>query len=430
MAILKRAEEYMDGLGLTTVFLSVFLFFQPFGALAGVRNTAFVLLCIAFAVKVARGSTRIDLRDPTVIGFLLIVAASVLSTALSPYPLESLDAMRKNLFYQAIVFFAIIGCYSGFEGIKPLIHALILGFASLSVFVILKYDPEVFLNWLRHSDIGDAPLLKGYSLYATFYIPFALAYLYASRGGWKLKAVLVFFIILESALSFLNNHRTQIVAIAASAALVTLVAGRFKVFLVGLAVVIAAGLAVYESNPRAFDRYGTLLNPRAYVTDEHRGLNERLAIWKGALEMVKDRPATGWGYGWKKLSTVAKEQGYIDRWDKAGRTYAYYSEKGYGSANPHNLAIQILFEIGAVGLLAFLFFWVTVAAKAAAARRADDSAGTRLIKYGASGVLVSYLLINYTNGLWEESFGILMTSFAAFLVVLYRESVSREAHSG
>lgn len=430
MAILKRAEEYIDGLGLTTVFLSVFLFFQPFGGLAGVRNTAFVLLCLVFAVKLARGSTRIDLRDPSSIGFLLIVGASVLSTALSPYPMESLDAMRKNLFYQAVVFFAIAGLYSGYESLKPLIHALILGFASLSVFVIFKYDPEVFLNWLRHSDIGDAPLLKGYSLYATFYIPFAVAYLYASRGGWRFKAALVFFIFLESALSFLNNHRTQIVAIAASAGLITLVAGRYRVLLIGLALVMAAGLAAYETNPQAFDRYGTLLNPHTYVTDEHRGLNDRLAIWKGALEMVKDRPATGWGYGWKKLSTVAKEQGYIERWDKAGRTYAYYSEKGYGSANPHNLAIQILFEIGAFGLLSFLFFWGTVAAKAAFAPRTDSGAGARLLKYGASGVLVSYLLINYTNGLWEESFGILMMSFAAFIVVLYRESASREAHSG
>ncbi len=430
MAVLQRAEEYIDSLGLPTVFLSVFLFFQPFSGLAGVRNTAFVLLCLAFAVKLVRGSGKVDLKDPSVIGFILIIAASVLSTALSPYPLDSLDAMRKNLFYQAVVFFAIVSGYRDFEGLKPLFYALIGGFASLSAFVIFKYDPEVFLNWIRHSEAGDAPFLKGYSLYATFYIPFAAAYLYASREGWKFKAALVFFILLEFALSFLNNHRTQIVAIALSVGLVTLVAGRYKVFAIGLLVAVVAGVTVYGANPRSFDRYRTLLNPRAYVTNEHEGLNDRLAIWNGALDMVKDRPATGWGYGWKKLSTVAKEQGYIDRWDKTGRTYAYYSETGYGSANPHNLAIQILFEIGVVGLLAFLFFWGTVAVKAATAPRADKGAGARLLRYGASGVLLSYILINYTNGLWEESFGILMTSFAAFLVVLYRESKTREAYGG
>ena len=430
MSILERIENRIDGLGLTTVFLSVFLFFQPFRGLSGVRNTAFVLLCLVFAVKLARGSVRVGTRDATVLGFLLIAAAAVLSAMLSPYPLDSLDAIRKNLFYQAVVFFTIAGCYRGYKDIKPLFHALIWGFAGLSVFVLLRYDPEVFLNWIRHSEAGDAPYLRGYSLYATFYIPFAAACLYASKDGWKVKAALVFFIVLEFALSFLNNHRTQIVAIALSVGVVTLVAGRFRVFLAGAVVAAVMVFAVYETNPHAFDRYRTLLKPQTYVTNEHQGLNDRLAIWSGALDMIKDRPVTGWGYGWKKLSTVAKEQGYLERWDKTGRTYLYYSEKGYGSANPHNLAIQILFETGIIGLLSFLFFWGTLAVKAAAAPRADRGEGASLLRYGAAGVLFSYVLINYTNGLWEESFGILMMSFAAFLVVLYRESAAKEAHAG
>jgi len=430
MAILQRAEGYIDGLRLSTVFLAVFLFFQPVRGLAGVRNTAFVLLCLAFAVKAASGKVRVDLKDPSVIGFVLIVFASLLSAALSPYPLDSLDAIRKNLFYQTVVFFAIVTGYRGYDDFKPLVYAIILGFASLSVFVMFQYDHEVFLNWIRHSEVGDAPFLRGYSLYATFYIPFAVAYLYSSKEGWKLKAALSFFILFEAGLSFLNNHRTQIVAIVVSAGLVTLVAGRFKVLLAGCAVALVAGLAVYQAKPHAFDRYITLLNPETYVTNDHKGLNDRLAIWEGALDMIKDRPVTGWGYGWKKLATVAKNQGYLERWDKTGRTYLYYTEKNYGSANPHNLAIQILFEIGAAGLVAFIFFWGTIAVKAMRAPRSDLSPGARFLKYGACGVLCSYLIINYTNGLWEESYGILITAFAALCIVVYRESKTREALAG
>lgn len=430
MGFLHKSEAFIVRYGLITFFLSVFLFFQPFHKLAGVRNTAFVLLCLAFAVRVLRGSVAVSLKDLSVIGFLLIAAAAVLSALLSPYPLESLDAIRKNLFYQAVVFFAIVGCYGGYKDIKPLFYALLWGFAGLSVFVLLRYDPEVFLHWLRHSEMGDAPYLRGYSLYATFYIPFAAAFVYASKDGWKVKAVVSVFLFLEFTLSVLNNHRGQLVAIVLSGAAVTVLARRYYVLLAAFIICVVLSLALLRTNPHAFDRYRTLLKPQTYMTNEHQGLNDRLAIWSGALDMIKDRPVTGWGYGWKKLSTVAKEQGYLERWDKTGRTYLYYSEKGYGSANPHNLAIQILFETGIIGLLSFLFFWCTLAVKAAAAPRADRGEGASLLKYGAAGVLLSYVLINYTNGLWEESFGILMMSFAAFLVVLYRESAAKEAHAG
>ncbi|MBI5587438.1 MAG: O-antigen ligase family protein [Deltaproteobacteria bacterium] len=421
MGLLANTEDLIVRYRLMTVFLAVFLFLQPFQKFAGVRSTAFVLLCLAFVVKLVRGGNKTGLKDPSVIGLILIIAVSLLSSALSPYPQESFDALRKNLLYQAVVFFVIVNCYRGYVGLKPLFYALMGGFAALSVYVVFKYDPEVFLNWLSHSDRGDAPFLKGYSLYATFYIPLAVAYLYASNEGWKLKSALVFFIFLELTLSVLNNHRGQLVAIVLSGAAITVFAKRYYLLLAGLMVCVALSLALLRVNPQSFDRYKTLLSPHTYVTNEHTGLNDRLAIWEGAFDMIKDRPVLGWGYGWKKLSTVANEKGYIDRWDKSGPTYRYYTQKGYGSANPHNLAIQILFETGVLGLLAFLFFWGTVVVKAASAG-VSASAGTRLLKYGASGVLLSYLLINYANGLWEESFGILMVAFAASMVVLYREA--------
>lgn len=428
MGILARLEDNIDGSGLTTVLLSVFLFLQPFHKFSGVRNAAFVLLLLALLVKLARRGLKFDFKDLTVIGFVLLVGAALVSAALSPYPLDSLDALRKNLLYQAVVFFAIISGYRGGEGLKPLIYALLAGFAALSVFVVLKYNHEVFLNWLEHSDKGDAPFLKGYSLYATFYIPLAAAYLYASKEGAAFKAALVFFIFLEFTLSVLNNHRTQIIAIVLSAGLVTIAARRFKVLLGGAVICVVAGAAIYQANPGSFDRYKTLLNPNNYLSNAHEGLNDRVAIWQGTSDMIKDRPITGWGYGWKKIALVANEKGYLERWDKEGRTYIYFKEKGYGAANPHNLVLQILFEVGALGLLAFLFFWGTIVYKAFSAR-GRETEGKSLLKYGVAGVLFSYLIINYTNGLWEESFGVLMVSFAASCVVLYREAKSVETVS-
>lgn len=421
MSAIEKIENYIERHSLVTVFLCVFLFLQPFGKLTGVKNTAFVLLMLAFALRLARGKAKIDVRDRTVQGFLALFAVSMLSALLSNYALESLDAIRKNLFYQAVVFFVIAAEYRCLEDLRPVVYSTLGGFAALSA-VIVASDPAATFNWIRETEIGNK-LLRGYSLYATFYIPLAIGYLYgAKEKGW-IKGVIIFFVFLEFVLSVLNNHRSQLIAILASAALVTLAARRFRIFAVGGIACVIAAAAILYMKPDAFNRYKTLLIPKTYVSDDYYGLNLRVSIWKGTLDMIEERPVLGHGYGWKKIVNVAKDGGYLEKWDKKKYTYEYFSTKGYGSANPHNLVLQILFEVGALGLAAFLFIWATVVKKALTSRASKDGDGgseAGFLRFAVFAVLASYALINYTNGLWEESYGNLMAGFAAIAVVLAR----------
>lgn len=62
----------------------------------------------------------------------------------------------------------------------------------------------------------------------------------------------------------------------------------------------------------------TLLDPNLI----NQGLRNRLGVWKSAIDIVKERPFIG-----------------------------------YGKVNPHNLMLQIIFEIG---LIIFLWLWITV----------------------------------------------------------------------
>ena len=80
--------------------------------------------------------------------FAILAFVALLSAALSVYQLESFNAIRKNLLYQAVVFFVIIGEYKTFDALKEIFYALFVGFAALSVVILLKYDIAELFNWL------------------------------------------------------------------------------------------------------------------------------------------------------------------------------------------------------------------------------------------------------------------------------------------
>ena len=199
-------------------------------------------------------------------------------------------------------------------------------------------------------------------------------------------------------------------------------ARRYSHLVVGLVVCVIAGAIIFYMKPASFDRYKTLLNPANYVSNDSVGWNDRASIWFGVIDMIKERPIIGHGYGWKKIALVAKDNGYLDnRWDKSGRTHLYFTSSRIRRGKPHNLPLQILFEVGFAGLVAFVFFWCTVAVKGLNVIRLRGRAACtsgRFLTYAVPGVLLGYVLINFSNGLWEESYGVLMMSFAAACVVL------------
>jgi len=421
--------EWIVRYGLVQVFLLIFVFVQPLIHVTSIRETAFVAMLVLFIVKSLKKGIVIDFRDRIIQGLVLLVLVCVVSSALSPYPLDSLTFLRKSLFYQLVVFVVIINEFRGISGIRLLLYAVLGGFAALTLAIVITRPPGVLLNWLDATNNGDR-LLMGYSLFATFYIPLALGYLYATRSSLVIKAVFIVFIVVETVLSVLNNHRGQVVAILVSAALLTLFARRYKTLIAGLVVAAVVGAGLLVVKPTAFDRYKTILMSKSYVSKtvrpsgsvEYEGMTDRLSIWKGTLDMIKDRPLIGYGYGWKKIAYVVKDGNWLDKWDKESRTYVYFSQRGYGSASPHNLVLQILFEVGIIGLAAFIFFWAAIAWKALVQVAKDRAEGATVLAYCVLAVLVSYILINFVNGLWEEAHGILMMTFAGMAFVLQRES--------
>ncbi len=407
--------------------LLVYIFLLPFPHVPAPRDTAFVLMLIIFIVKAIRKDVVINFKDRTLQAFCLLFVVALVTSLLGPYAGESLDFIRKNLVYQALVLFVIISEYRSFEDLRPLFYTLFASYALLTVLILALNSPSVLLNWINHADKKFA---SGYSLHGTFYIPLMAGFLFSARLKPGIKWALVMLLVVEFVLCVLDNHRGQTAAIAVSLILATLLARRYRALVYGLVLCIVLGGALLGLKPDVFSRYSTLLLPRTYTTNTYSGWNGRFAIWSGVLDMIRERPLTGYGYGWKKMATVARKDGFLERWDREKpATYEFFAARYYGSTTPHNLILQILFEGGALGLAAFLLFWTTVFMKilplpppTAKIKAGGPEGAAAFLRSGATGILASYILVNIAWSLWEETAGVLMMTFVAVCVVLHDET--------
>lgn len=411
----------------------IYIFFQPFNHFAGVRSISFSLMLLFFLIKIIRRGIEIDRWDSTIVALFILLAAVLISIAFSNYKMDSLNAFRKNFLLQIVIFFVILNEFRTAEKLKSLLQTVVLSFISVTLVILIKNPPATLFNFLNiiEAKAHKETFLGGYALNAAFYVPFTIGYLLSMKDRMSIKIFFSIMLLAEFVLVWLYySSRTTLAAILVSAVMVFLISKRYKTLAVMFAVVLATVSVSYFKKPELLERHKSLLSFQTYITRD--GLSGRNYIWQGTFDMVKDSPIVGYGYGWKKIATVVREEGYLEKWkDKWPDTYDYFNKAGYGAANPHNLILQMLFEVGILGLAAFVLFWITVFIKVGKMMRMSSfslqpSAFSPelncFVKYGVVGVLITYSMTNITNGLWEETYGILTFMLAAIVLIVHDEN--------
>lgn len=208
--------------------------------------------------------------------------------------------------------------------------------------------------------------------------PTALALLFLSEAGFPLRLMAVYFSVVSApALYWTQSRSGWLGAAGGVATTVLLLAWRksragFFIALVGLPLLAAAGgWIAWQTLPAVRERFGEVLE-----SPEKAG-GIRMAMWRDAPAMFRERPATGFGGG-SYLWAYPPHQRHVRQhlsWDYA-----------------HNEYIQMALEYGAVGLgLALIgglaLFW----GLARATSRARSPAAAGLLA-GAGGGLVAALI--------------------------------------
>ena len=417
--------------------LYVLIFFQPFNHFNAFREISFYGLLILFLIKLFKGEIKtIGFKDKTIIALSLLTGWSLLVSIFGPYPINSLNAISKNLLQEILIFLVIITEFNNIRELKKLFWIVVVSF-TVATFTSIIENAIVDWNSFRRMTPSTSwraistIFFRGYANNATFYLPFITVWLVAiNEAAWK-KWLGIITLPTGFFLVYIYDARSPFLTIPIAIFFILLIAKRYKIAIVFIIAAVLSITIMYSTKPDTFSRYVTLSNPKTYTTDQ--GLSNRLGLWQVVLHFIKERPLTGYGYGWKKLAWVVKENSSEEFWkEKLPSAYNYYVQDAhlsYGRVSPHNLALQISFEIGIIGLAIFIWLWITIILKIFKAFKFHKGTETRNFLLCCIGVIISYAMINITNGFWQENYGNIIFLFLASIIVVYRESENYEFNS-
>lgn len=377
--------------------------------------SAFVLLCLWFAVIYARLSGRVGgttLLLPALIPLLLYALISVIQLLASGSLEFAVADFRLTVWYMlAVVLLAVAPwgrmtfrrIVAAFVAVSLLVglYALyrqITG-PSLSEFLLAResVQREIFFAPVRF--FGSFLSAFQLAAWCAIGLPALVAIGLAGRGTWRLAAFSA--AVLYAYAIFVSEVRSGLVAAAAGVAIVLVLVLFSRAFTVqkvpviliavlALTIVGGAGyaLVVPEANEGA-ERFERILSPT-----EDASFRQRIDRWELALDLIEERP---FGYGLGTQGAVGQDE------NPEGRVGPINLDSAYLKVGiQQGSAVMVLFVAAQLALLAGL------AHRSIRTRDRWRSA----LGIGACGVLVAQMIL-YVNGTYSEG----VTALAAWILI-------------
>lgn len=325
--------------------------------------TGFML--IALVAQVAKRQLVLPQTSVLTLSLLALVVIAALSALFSPLGVDALNNLRKDTI-PFLFAFVLLACQAtdqyGLQITRVMaVWALISGYAIKEMLAVRDGIANNFVFSIYETANNQLPkYLDFFSTDTILYLPFLLPVLLF----WPLKLWqrVLLLIVTATALIMVTMSGVRATFLAAAILVMALLFVRFwskKWLLLAAALVLAVSayaIKDHVTNP-SIARYYTIFSKGTYQFGSDGSVSERKAIIKAVWDISSERLWIGYGPGWKKLPVVAQERGYMARWQAStdpidGWAYRYFSY-GEGRVNPHNLYMQLLFEVGVPGLLAY-----------------------------------------------------------------------------
>jgi O-antigen ligase len=386
---------------------------QPIPHITALENLAYYpMLACLLALAFTRARTSV-VRLPIVASVLALSAFFIVVSVFGPYPLESLNAWRKDFLPPLATFIALLLTVDSRQRTVATLLAVIAGAATRLTLIAI----EVWL--LQHPLISGHPgfvrpytgsvvpsaFFGGFAIGAAIYAPLIAASLLRKDLPVWGKYLAVYSLVGCALLVVGYGSRTPLLAMGAGLAVVAIATlSRRMIFASGL-LALAVLSVLYWYKPEVAERYGSIFAAQTYngaTAGQGTTIGDRLRIWEGIIEVANQRPLAGYGYGWKKLSTIVREEGFLDRW-KANPaadpfSVAYFS-RGYGGINPHNLLVHLYFEGGIFGIALFALMLAALMRGCWQLWRLPGDDG-RTLAIVAGSFAVAWLVANVGNSIW------------------------------
>jgi hypothetical protein len=341
-----------------------------------------------------------QLRWPLWVPFAGFALVSLLAVATSLDPLKSSEHLKR--LFEMGIFFLILNSFSD-PTLTTSLHALLNTLKKTRLGQFCLGEPEATITLSpRNFFIGLIVLsasvsavvgitqvaMKGLSIHhrvsgtLSIYMTFAgllmqaalvtVAYLLFRNGKnkWMWSALLLMVIALTLTL-------TRQAWLGFGAGLLILLAFRKSIFI--LLVPVFATLMFWVSPPLIKERMESIANLDDIT------FQERLSMWRLGMEIYKDYPVTGCGF--HCLLKVRTD-------------YPEHKEISRGYSKLHNNVVQLAVDTGTVGVLAWLFLWLSYFIAAGRRLTSDDDPANRWVVLASLSAVIAFL----AGGLFVTNF--------------------------
>lgn len=262
------------------------------------------------------------------------------------WALNRADAVRYNnmLFAFCLACYFIIRCIKDEQKLRVFLLVLVGFAAQLSVKAFLQ-GRRIHAR-LEYNGTSDAYGSNEFALLLAGILPLTIPFILKGKWYERLLCILALPFLINAFI--LCNSRGAFVALVLSALLVLVFFPDRQVRKGMLVAVICAIPAfLYLADPYFIERLATLKGS-SNITINDPGANElssgRLEIWGYGLKMVNDHPLGAGPNGFK----------YLARYYMPAEVLTYHPGEEVGMRAAHNTYLQVLVELGYLGLLFFL----------------------------------------------------------------------------
>ena len=373
--------------------------------------------------------TKTSINIP-VLSFLL---CSLAASFHSDHVENSLETVAHDYLIYVLIFFCMVNTIHSQEQARRILKAMLITCGLVCAYGLYGYytgiailDGRLVATFEYHSRIAK---------YISLLLPIAVC-IFLWYKDIMSRLFLALLIILCSFSLVLTMSRTSWIAI-----LITMLFVGFAVQKKLLMVIVigVCALLIFIL-PSKFIKHAKTVTQVDKFFASKKILGERLLCWKASIAMIQDHPLLGIGPGKKNFRDAFQLYGgkikEAEKQIKKEKTSVQPKEiktrkkslvKGVEKlSHAHNIFLHIWVETGIVGLLAFLWLFVTVFYAAIKSGRSLKSGYEKALLLGITASLISIFSHGLTDSFWKKPDALFLWYIIGILFVIIRSASSRD----
>ncbi|MBW2570318.1 MAG: O-antigen ligase family protein [Deltaproteobacteria bacterium] len=324
-----------------SVLMGIYIFINPFPHMTAIKEICFYLSFFIVFLLIILKKTDFSFQTPLLIPFCLFVCWVFAGLFFALDKENSMHDFYAHLLRYAAIYFILINFFNSRKRFMSLSRIIIASSISYSVLGLFYFYHIMEYSWTTRFSYGGAKGLLGYevagnSICALVIFSILLSLIFFMNGSLRRKTAIVLCLIPQIALVFLVQSKGAYIALFLS--LIVLLWKNKKILLSILIILVVI----------------TVISPikgrlSGLTTSDGLFKNYRIKMMFTTLEIVKDYPVTGVGFGNETYGKKIDLKMYDNRAPEK-----YRQNRNKIIAAPHNMLLNILVRTGFLGLALFL----------------------------------------------------------------------------